>query len=198
MRNNKIKSLLRATILLVIGITPINIFAASSDYGRPWDDPDYHSSPIGKLMVPIAIIILIVLGIGWISSNKDKVIKLLKISFYFLCGGALVFGLIILPLLDRLDRPTNEYKEINFTNSINDSHTSTSSDNKRIYTDVVKENRKPKEGEIGYHTKTYRIDICRYCHGDGSQKIEAPWGLTTVRCSVCQGTGREKIPGNFK
>ena len=197
MSNEKIKFWLRAMIPLVIGMSPINIFAASSDYGRPWDDPDYHSSPIGKLMVPIAIIILILLSIGWIFCNKDKVIRLLKMSFYILCGGALVFGLIILPLLDRLDRPSNE-DEINYTRTINYSHTSTSSDYKRIYTDIEKENRKPKEGEIGYHTKTYRIDICRYCHGDGSQKIEAPWGLTSVRCSVCRGTGREKIPGNFK
>ena len=197
MRNKKIKFLLKTMILVVIGMSPINILAAPSDYGRPWDDPDYQSNPLGKLMLPIAIIILILLSIGWIFSNKDKVIRLLKMSFYILCGGALVFGLIILPLLDRLDRPSNEV-EINYTRTINYSHTSTSSDYKRIYTDIEKENRKPKEGEIGYHTKTYRIDICRYCHGDGSQKIEAPWGLTTVRCSVCQGTGREKIPGNFK
>lgn len=131
----------KVIILLVVGIFPVNIIAASSDYGRPWDNPDYHSSPIGILMVPFTIIILIVLGIGWISGNKDKVIKLLKISFYFFCGGALVFGLIILPLLDRLERKSNENQEINYTTSINNYHTGRkpSSDNKKFNIDVEKE-----------------------------------------------------------
>ena len=98
----------RVKIFSILSALPILVFAAPSDHGRPWDDPSYHSSPLSKIFGLIAIIILIILtiglAIGWIGSNKEKIGGILKSLFSIICGGLFIFGIIILPLLDRCGR----------------------------------------------------------------------------------------------
>lgn len=175
------------------------LYAAPADYGRPWDDPDYHSSPLSKIFIPICILVLIILAIGYIGSHKEEIGNMLKSGFSILCGGALIFGLIILPLLDRCDRtksiesggsaPTNT--------GVNPPNTSVSSNAPAIQSSQPI-NHAPQEGEVGYKTKTYRIDVCRSCHGTGKKTIDANWGRTTFDCPTCHGTGKERIAGNYK
>lgn len=176
-----------------------SIFAAPSDHGHPWSDPDYQSSPLSELFIPIGIIVLIILAIGYISSHKEEIGKILKSSFSILCGGVLIFGLIVLPLLDRCDRTTNKdnrgYAPLNI--GINSSNTSVTS-NTPVIPNTQPAKLTPQEGEVGYKTKFYRIDICRYCHGTGKKTIDANWGKTTIDCPTCHGTGKEKIAGNYK
>lgn len=47
---------------------PSFIFAAPSDYGRPWDVPGYHSSGSGKLF----LVILIIAFIYYVVKSKPK------------------------------------------------------------------------------------------------------------------------------
>ena len=155
------------------------MWSAPEDHGRPWDDPDYHTSPLGKILLPIAIIVLVIIAIGWILSNRETVGKILKNGFAVLCVGALIVGFVIIPLLDEND--TSE-KDANTT----------------ISTNVKPNSNKPQKGEVGYKTKTYRIDVCRTCDGTGKYKIDANWGNSSVQCPTCHGSGKEEIPGNYR
>jgi|GEM_PF-1528840 len=163
----------RVKIFSILLALPILVFAAPSDHGRPWDDPSYHSSPLSKIFVLIAIIILIILAIewiiGWIGNNKEKIGGILKNLFSIICGGLFIFGIIILPLLDRCGR--------------------------------VSSTQSPQE--VGYKTKTYQIVVCQHCHGSGEIEPnwvtkEPDWGTVTIRCPICHGTGREKIASNYR
>ena len=190
---------LRSFCSIIIFNVAAFMYAAPSDYGRPWDDPDYHSSPLSKLFIPIGIIVLIILAIGYISSHKEEIGKMLKSGFSILCGGALIFGLIILPSLDRCSRSTNNnsggYTPTNI--GVNSSNTSATTNTTNIQNTQPIQHT-PQEGEVGYKTKTYRIDVCRYCHGTGKKTIDANWGKTTIDCPTCHGTGKERIAGNYK
>lgn len=174
----------------------MSLFAAPSDYGRPWDDPDYHSSPLSKLFIPIGIIVLIILAIGYIGSHKEEIGKIFKSGFSILCGGALIFGLLILPTLDRCDRQSTN--ENGSAVQVNNTYNPSVGSNATTIPSSQPKAHKPQEGEIGYKTKTYRIDVCRYCHGTGKKTIDANWGKTTIDCPTCHGTGKEKIAGNYR
>ena len=178
---------MRTSIIFSILTLPLSLMAAPSDHGRPWDDANYHSSPISKILIPIAIIALIILAICWIANNKESIAKLLKNGFSILCVGALVFGFIILPLLDRADRDSYSTSTSSTTNTSLQENQST-----------VQQQPKPKEGEIGYKTKTYRVDVCRTCKGTGRYTVEANWGKTTVSCPTCHGSGKERVAGNYR
>lgn len=189
----------RVKIFSILSALPILVFAAPSDHGRPRDDPSYHSSPLSKIFVPIAIIILIILAIGWIGNNKEKFGGILKNLFSIICVGALIFGFIILPSLDRCGRESStQSPTVNQQNVDNSTYSNSQEGNQQSNPNYNNEKHIPQEGEVGYKTKTYRIDVCRYCHGSGKKTIEANWGTTTIQCPTCHGTGREKIAGNYR
>lgn len=169
------------------------IHATPTDHGRPWDDPDYHSSPLGKIFIPIAIIVLIILAVGYISSNKEKIGGLLKSGFSIFCFGVLVFGLMIVPLIDRCDRHSSSNSNPSKTiQTSTQSNSPSSSSNSNVEKSV------PQEGEVGYKTKNYRIDVCHYCHGTGKMTVDASWGKSTISCPTCGGSGKLRIPGNYR
>lgn len=188
---------------IIISQVPLLLLAAPSDHGRPWDSPGYHDSPLSKLFIPFGIIALIILAIGWLGNNKEKVGNFFKNGFAVLCIGALIFGFVILPLLDKADRssssasttPTNTVVP-NTSATINSNVPSNNSATTNSYS--TSENSQPKEGEIGYKTKTYRIDVCRTCKGTGRYSVNANWGHSEISCPTCHGTGRERIAGNYR
>lgn len=61
---------LKHAILAISLFLPSLILAAPSDHGRPWDDPNYHSSGADKLFMIIVIIAIIVYIFKWIANNK--------------------------------------------------------------------------------------------------------------------------------
>ena len=159
---------------------PFLIWCSPEDHGRPWDDPSYHESGLGKILLPVAIIVIIIIAIGWMISNRETMGKILKNIFSIICIGGLIVGLFIIPLIDHYE--SDGESGTNVTYKTNGSSTS----------------KKPQKDEVGYKTKTYRIDICRTCNGSGKYNIEANWGHTSVQCPTCHGSGKEKIPGNYR
>lgn len=165
----------RVKIFSILSALPIVVFAAPSDHGRPWDDPSYHSSPLSKIFGLIAIIILIILtiglAIGWIGSNKEKIGGILKSLFSIICGGLFIFGIIILPLLDRCGR-------VSSTQSPQEGEVGYKTQTYRIV--VCQHCHGSGEIEPNWVTK------------------EPDWGTETIRCPICHGTGREKISSNYR
>ena len=165
----------RVKIFSILSALPILVFAAPSDHGRPWDDPSYHSSPLSKIFGLIAIIILIILtiglAIGWIGSNKEKIGGILKSLFSIICGGLFIFGIIILPLLDRCGR-------VSSTQSPQEGEVGYKTQTYRIV--VCQHCHGSGEIEPNWVTK------------------EPDWGTETIRCPICHGTGREKISSNYR
>lgn len=102
---------LKHAILAISLFLPSLILAAPSDHGRPWDDPNYHSSGAGKLFMIIAIIAIIVYIFKWIVNNKGTVFNFLKTGFYILCIGIWVF-IILIGGLDRCGRGSNNTSSV--------------------------------------------------------------------------------------
>lgn len=178
----------KRNLFVLMSLIPAKLFADPSDYGRPWDDPNYHSSGFSKILIPIGIIILIIFVIGWLSSNKEIVGRILKNGFYLLCGGALLFGLIILPLLDHNEKSSNDSHNTNYP-PINNSPSSPSikSNNTNQYQNKPVETYKPT---LKYRTVEY-LENCNKCYGKGEIICQKCNGSGWIRktCTRCNGKG---------
>lgn len=156
---------------------PVFLWAAPEDHGRPWDDPGYHESPLGKILLPIAIIVLIIIAIGWVLSNRETMGKILKNGFYIICAGGFLFGIIILPLMERTEKSSVSSHGINeetipttnpqpSNNVISNPSYPNNSNNSNNRTPTLK-----------YRTVEYQ-EKCYPCMGQGK-----------LLCNNCNGTG---------
>lgn len=167
---------------------PALVYPAPSDHGRPLADSDYHSGQFDNLFIILGGLVFVILVVVLVANHKDVIGKTLKYAFSILCVSALLFGFIVLPILDRYDHdtqsPVSPYSDTTPATQRANGH---------------EQSCKPQENEIGYKTKTYRIDICRYCNGSGRRSIDSNRGKQTmITCPNCHGTGKEKIAGNYR
>ena len=76
----------------------LSVGTSYADYasrGKPWDDPNYHESPLTPIFMIIGVIVLIIIGGVWlvykIQENKDVILDAI--------GKIFVAGLILVGIM---------------------------------------------------------------------------------------------------
>ena len=176
---------IKQSLLVILMAIPITLYADPSVYGRPWDHPTYHNSPLGYILLPIVVIILILFIIKWISSNKETIVKILKNVFYIFCVGTLFGGFIVLSLLDRNEISSNE-SSANYNLPSKIMHSSPAIHSTPSPSPTI-EQYKPT---LKYRTIEYSEE-CIICNGRGKiicQKCNGS-GYIYKSCTECKGRG---------
>lgn len=164
----------RLIIFILFALSVGTSYADYASRGKPWDDPNYHESPLTPIFMIIGVIVLIIIGGVWlvykIQENKDVILDAI--------GKIFVAGLILVGIM-LVGKCGEEFHNSKFSNgshstTISNTPTPPKNNQSRPQVQPIQPQYTPT---LKYRTVEYYED-CFYCNGCGK-----------VVCSKCRGTG---------
>lgn len=179
--------MLRFIIFIIYVLSTCFCYADYSSRGKPWDDPNYHESPLTPIFLVIVVLVLIIIAGTWlvakIQENKEAISN--AIGQIFVLG--LILGGIMLVAKCGEELHNSKVSNQSYSTTMPNITTPPKTNQSKPQVQSIQQDYTPT---LKYRTVEY-YENCFYCNGSGKVVCPKCRGRNSIEriCTHCNGSG---------